>query len=193
MFVPTLRATCALSRADMPVETRAGAHARSCSTRERLPAARAWARGATTLALTGALLASLVASPAVHAKTPQPKPVLDASAVAVPDRYAADAAQQIFAAGGNAVDAAVAVAFTLAVTYPDAGNIGGGGFMTVYMDGKPYFLDYREKAPQSATRDMYLDDKGNVIKGMSLVGHRAVAVPGTVDGMWEAQKRFGKL
>jgi len=150
-------------------------------------------RALVPLMLVAALTANLVAAPAVEAKTAQPKPTLDASAVAVPDRYAADTAQQIFAAGGNAVDAAVAIAFTLAVTYPDAGNIGGGGFMTLYMDGKPYFLDYREKAPQSATRDMYLDDKGNVIKGMSLVGHRAAGVPGTVDGMWEAQKRFGKL
>jgi gamma-glutamyltranspeptidase/glutathione hydrolase len=127
------------------------------------------------------------------AKTQPPKAVLDASAVAVPDRYSADAAQQIFAAGGNAVDAAVAVAFTLAVTRPDAGNIGGGGFMTVFMDGKPYFLDYRERAPQQATRGMYVDDKGNLVAGMSVVGHRAVGVPGTVDGMWEAQRRFGKL
>jgi gamma-glutamyltranspeptidase/glutathione hydrolase len=127
------------------------------------------------------------------AKTPPPKAVLDASAVAVPDRYSADAAQQIFAAGGNAVDAAVAIAFTLAVTRPDAGNIGGGGFMTVFMDGKPYFLDYRERAPQQATRGMYVDDKGNLVPGMSVVGHRAVGVPGTVDGMWEAQRRFGKL
>ncbi|WP_175162512.1 gamma-glutamyltransferase [Paraburkholderia fynbosensis] len=127
------------------------------------------------------------------AKTPPPKAVLDASAVAVPDRYSADAAQQIFAAGGNAVDAAVAIAFTLAVTRPDAGNIGGGGFMTVFMDGKPYFLDYRERAPQQATRGMYVDDKGNLVPGMSAVGHRAVGVPGTVDGMWEAQRRFGKL
>ena len=119
--------------------------------------------------------------------------MLDASAVAVPDRYSADTAQQIFAAGGNAVDAAVAIAFTLAVTHPDAGNIGGGGFMTLYVDGKPYFLDYRERAPQQATRNMYLDDKGKVVKGMSVVGHRAVGVPGTVDGMWEAQRRFGKL
>ncbi|MBP0593192.1 gamma-glutamyltransferase [Paraburkholderia sp. LEh10] len=142
---------------------------------------------------TAALTASFVASPHAEAKTTQPKPALDAAAVAVPDRYAAETAQQIFAAGGNAVDAAVAIAFTLAVTYPDAGNIGGGGFMTLYVDGKPYFLDYREKAPQSATRDMYLDDKGNVITGISTIGHRAVAVPGTVDGMWEAQKRFGKL
>ncbi|BCZ77262.1 gamma-glutamyltransferase 1 [Paraburkholderia terrae] len=192
-----LRAPRALSgaalHADMHAESHAGAHADFCSSAGRVVARGTFARFATTLALTGALLASLVASPAVDAKTAQPKPVLDASAVATPDRYAADAAQQIFAAGGNAVDAAVAIAFTLAVTYPDAGNIGGGGFMTLVMDGKPYFLDYREKAPQSATRDMYLDDKGNVIKGMSLVGHRAVAVPGTVDGMWEAQKRFGKL
>jgi len=193
MSLPMLRASRALSGADMHAESHAGAYADSCSSAGRVVARGAFARFATTLALTGALFASLVASPAVDAKTAQPKPVLDASAVATPDRYAADAAQQMFAAGGNAVDAAVAIAFTLAVTYPDAGNIGGGGFMTVYMDGKPYFLDYREKAPQSATRDMYLDDKGNVIKGMSLVGHRAVAVPGTVDGMWEAQKRFGKL
>jgi gamma-glutamyltranspeptidase/glutathione hydrolase len=188
-----LRAPRALSGAALHAESHAGAHADFCSSAGRVVAQGTFARFATTLALTGALIASLVASPAVDAKTAQPKPVLDAAAVATPDRYAADAAQQIFAAGGNAVDAAVAIAFTLAVTYPDAGNIGGGGFMTLVMDGKPYFLDYREKAPQSATRDMYLDDKGNVIKGMSLVGHRAVAVPGTVDGMWEAQKRFGKL
>ena len=144
-------------------------------------------------ALVVACAASLVAPVTALAKTPPPKAVLDASAVAVPDRYSADTAQQIFAAGGNAVDAAVAIAFTLAVTRPDAGNIGGGGFMTLFIDGKPYFLDYRERAPQQATRDMYRDDKGNVVPGMSVVGHRAVAVPGTVDGMWEAQQRFGKL
>ncbi|NKJ45864.1 gamma-glutamyltransferase [Burkholderia sp. SG-MS1] len=144
-------------------------------------------------ALFAALSGGVVAPAPALAKTPPPKAVLDASAVAVPDRYSADAAQQIFAAGGNAVDAAVAIAFTLAVTRPDAGNIGGGGFMTVFMDGKPYFLDYRERAPQQATRGMYLDDKGNLVPGMSVVGHRAVGVPGTVDGMWEAQRRFGKL
>ena len=130
----------------------------------------------------------------VYAKTSGQQPaVLNASAVAVADRFSADAAEQIFKEGGNAVDAAVAIAFTLAVTYPEAGNIGGGGFMTLYVDGKPYFLDYREKAPLAATRNMYLDDKGEVVKGMSLVGYRAVGVPGTVEGMWEAQRRFGKL
>lgn len=149
-------------------------------------------RSMTVSALFGAFVASLTPAVAL-AKTPPPKTVLDASAVAVPDRYSADTAQQIFAAGGNAVDAAVAIAFTLAVTRPDAGNIGGGGFMTLYMDGKPYFLDYRERAPQQATRDMYLDDKGNLMPGTSVVGHRAVGVPGTVEGMWEAQQRFGKL
>ncbi|AIO69091.1 gamma-glutamyltransferase [Burkholderia oklahomensis] len=146
------------------------------------------------------VLAALVSAAAVGflpsapacAKGPQ-RVVLDGSAVAVADKYSADAAEQIFKEGGNAIDAAVAIAFTLAVTYPEAGNIGGGGFMTVYMDGKPYFLDYRERAPLAATKDMYLDKDGNVVKGMSLYGDRAVGVPGTVAGMWEAQKRFGKL
>ena len=79
------------------------------------------------------------------------------------------------------------------MTYPEAGNIGGGGFMTIYMNGKPYFLDYRERAPLAATKNMYLDDQGKVIEGMSLIGYRAVGVPGTVEGMWEAQRRFGNL
>ncbi|KMQ78313.1 Gamma-glutamyltranspeptidase [Candidatus Burkholderia pumila] len=138
--------------------------------------------------------AGFVATSPAFAKTSDAQPqVLTSSAVAVAHKYAADTAEQIFKLGGNAVDAAVAIAFTLAVTYPEAGNIGGGGFMTLYVDHRPYFLDYRERAPMSATRNMYLDDKGEVIKGMSLYGYRAVGVPGTVSGMWEAQKRFGKL
>ncbi|MBN3789764.1 gamma-glutamyltransferase [Burkholderia sp. Ac-20353] len=140
---------------------------------------------------TAAGIGFLPAAPA-YAKSPQ-HAVLTSSAVAVADKYSADAAERIFKEGGNAIDAAVAIAFTLAVTYPEAGNIGGGGFMTLYVDGKPYFLDYRERAPLAATKDMYLDKQGEVVPGMSLYGNRAVGVPGTVAGMWEAQKRFGKL
>nr|WP_314589394.1 gamma-glutamyltransferase [uncultured Serratia sp.] len=118
---------------------------------------------------------------------------LSAGAVAAPDQYGAKVAAQILQAGGNAVDAAVATAFTLAVTYPEAGNIGGGGFMTLYVDGKPYFLDYREIAPKAATKTMYLNKNSDVIENLSLVGTKAAGVPGTVLGLWEAHKRFGKL
>ncbi|MGP0918566.1 gamma-glutamyltransferase [Serratia sp. CY81166] len=118
---------------------------------------------------------------------------LTAGAVAAPDQYGAKVAAHILQAGGNAVDAAVATAFTLAVTYPEAGNIGGGGFMTLYVDGKPYFLDYREVAPKAAGKTMYLNEKGEVIENLSLVGSRAAGVPGTVLGLREAHKRFGKL
>jgi gamma-glutamyltranspeptidase / glutathione hydrolase len=153
---------------------------------------RAAVAGSAVVAFATFSIALLESAPAV-AKTYAGKPVLSASALAVADEYSADAAEQILKEGGNAVDAAVAIAFTLAVTYPEAGNLGGGGFMTLYVNGKPYFLDYRERAPLAATKDMYLDKDGNVIKGMSLVGLRAVGVPGTVEGMWEAQRRFGRL
>lgn len=118
---------------------------------------------------------------------------LTAGAVAAPDEYGTKVAAQILKAGGNAVDAAVATAFTLAVTYPEAGNIGGGGFMTLYVDGKPYFLDYREIAPKAASKSMYLNEKGEVIENLSLIGSKAAGVPGTVLGLWEAHKKFGKL
>lgn len=154
---------------------------------------RAVALGAFAAAALTVSAGFVETTPAYARTADAEQPVLTASAVAVADKYAAATAEQIFRQGGNAVDAAVAIAFTLAVTYPEAGNIGGGGFMTLYVDHRPYFLDYRERAPIAATRNMYLDDKGEVIKGMSLYGHRAVGVPGTVAGMWEAQKRFGKL
>jgi gamma-glutamyltranspeptidase/glutathione hydrolase len=96
--------------------------------------------------------------------------------------------------GGNAVDAAIAVQFALAVAFPAAGNIGGGGFMVVRMkDGSSAALDYREKAPGHATTNMYLDLQGNVIKGLSTEGHLSSGVPGSVDGMLEAHKRYGTL
>lgn len=96
--------------------------------------------------------------------------------------------------GGNAVDAAVAVQFALAVVYPGAGNLGGGGFM-VYRStsGELAALDFREKAPGKASRDMYLDPAGNAITEKSLFGHLAAGVPGSVDGMVKAHARFGKL
>lgn len=111
----------------------------------------------------------------------------------MPDRYSAEVADAVLRAGGNAVDAAVAAGFALAVTYPEAGNIGGGGFMLIHMQGETSFVDYREKAPAAADRDMYLDENGEVIEGASLYGHLSVGVPGTVAGMWEAHKRFGTL
>ncbi|QIE85622.1 gamma-glutamyltransferase [Pseudomonas nitroreducens] len=132
-------------------------------------------------------VAILAASSSVFAVT------LDGGAVAAPDQYGAKVAAEILKKGGNAVDAAVATAFTLAVTYPEAGNIGGGGFMTLYVEGKPYFLDYREIAPKAATKTMYLNEKGEVIENLSLVGAKAAGVPGTVMGLWEAHQRFGKL
>jgi len=114
-------------------------------------------------------------------------------AVASPDRYGADTAAEILAVGGNAVDATVAMAFTLAVTYPEAGNLGGGGFATIRFGDKSYFLDYRETAPAAATADMYLDAHGEVIPDASTIGARAAGVPGTVMGMWELHRRFGTL
>ena len=101
---------------------------------------------------------------------------------------------EILKKGGNAVDAAVAVQFALAVTYPEAGNIGGGGFM-VYRSakGESNTLDFREKAPAAASANMYLDSAGKVIPNMSLATHQASGVPGSVDGMVEAHKKYGKL
>ncbi len=96
--------------------------------------------------------------------------------------------------GGNAVDAAVAVGFALAVTYPYAGNIGGGGFMVIHLNnGKNTTVDYREKAPLSASRDMYLDKDGNVIPGMSTEGATSVGVPGSVAGLIYALKHYGTM
>ena len=115
------------------------------------------------------------------------------AAIAVSDQYAANVAEEILLAGGNAVDAAVATGFALAVTYIDAGNIGGGGFMLIHMDGNAYFLDYRETAPMKAHRDMFLDENGNVVKNSTLIGPRAAGVPGTVAGFWAAHQKFGKL
>lgn len=102
--------------------------------------------------------------------------------------------KEILEKGGNAIDAMVAVQFALAVAYPRAGNIGGGGFM-VYREagGRSYTLDFREMAPNKATKDMYLDKDGEVIDSLSVFGHLAVGVPGAVEGMYTAHQRFGQL
>ncbi len=110
------------------------------------------------------------------------------------DPLATQAGVEILKAGGNAVDAAVAVGFALEVTYPFAGNIGGGGFMMVRMaDGQSSMIDYREEAPGAATRTMYLDKQGQVIPGASTVGALSVGVPGTVAGLALAEQKYGKL
>ncbi len=141
-----------------------------------------------------ALLTACAGSPLPRQDTaPKAASVGLGGTVAMPDSFSADVAALILSAGGNAVDAAVAGALVLAVTYPEAGNLGGGGFMLAYVDGAAQFLDYRETAPAAATRDMYLDARGEVIEGSSLTGHRAVGVPGTVAGLWEAHRRYGRL
>ena len=120
--------------------------------------------------------------------------VVDSAAVVSPHPLASEIGIEILRKGGNAVDAAVAVQFALAVVYPRAGNIGGGGFMVIRdQDGSTTSLDYREKAPQSAHRNLYLDSLENVIKGLSTEGVLAAGVPGTVAGLLDAHQKHGKL
>lgn len=115
-------------------------------------------------------------------------------AVSSAEVHATQAGIDILKAGGNAVDAAVAVGFALAVTHSSAGNIGGGGFMLIRQgDGQSYFVDFREEAPGRATTNMYQDAQGNIVKGRSTIGMLASGIPGTVAGLVSAQKRLGKL
>jgi gamma-glutamyltranspeptidase/glutathione hydrolase len=108
------------------------------------------------------------------------------------EKHATDTGVAILQAGGNAVDAAVAVGFALAVTHPSAGNIGGGGFMLVRLaDGRSTFLDFRERAPEKASRNMYLDSAGKPTQE-STIGYRAAAVPGTVRGFEYASRKYGR-
>ncbi len=114
--------------------------------------------------------------------------------VASEHELASNAGVAVMKEGGNAVDAAVAVGFALAVVHPQAGNLGGGGFMLFRTaEGNARFIDYREKAPAAATADMYLDAQGKVVEGASLVGYKAVGVPGSVAGMVYAEKKYGRL
>ncbi len=110
------------------------------------------------------------------------------------ETHASAAGIEVLRAGGNAVDAAVAVGFALAVTHPEAGNLGGGGFMVIrFADGKATSIDYREVAPARATRDMFLDEQGNAVADRSRVGPLAAGVPGSVAGLLHAHKQYGRL
>jgi gamma-glutamyltranspeptidase/glutathione hydrolase len=114
--------------------------------------------------------------------------------VVTAQHLASEVGVDVLKKGGNAVDAAVAVGYALAVVYPTAGNIGGGGFMTIRLkDGKTTFLDFRERAPLASTKTMYLDEKGEFIKGLSTSGYLAVGVPGSVLGFETARTKYGKL
>ena len=109
-------------------------------------------------------------------------------------RLASEAGLDMIRQGGNAVDAAVAVAYALAVTHPCCGNIGGGGFMLIHLkDGTEKVIDFRETAPKAANKDMYLDANGNAITEASRLGWKASAIPGTVAGMEMAEQTYGKL
>lgn len=136
--------------------------------------------------------ASVVALPlTVEAASPAPIAAQNGMVVTA-QHLATQVGVDVLKQGGNAVDAAVAVAYALAVVYPAAGNLGGGGFMTLQLaDGRKTFLDFREKAPLAATADMYLDQDGKVIPGLSTDGHLAVGVPGTVSGMEYALQKYG--
>src|SRR2546423_4892926 len=114
--------------------------------------------------------------------------------VASTNKLASQVGVDVMRRGGNAVDAAIAVAFALAVVYPAAGNLGGGGFMMIRLrDGRATAIDYREMAPAAANRNVYLDERGELKKGEggSLIRYRAPGVPGTVAGMELALKKYG--
>ena len=137
------------------------------------------------------LIFFLVGQASVYAASPSAVPARH-GLVTSTSALASQAGVDILRQGGNAVDAAVATAFALAVTYPAAGNIGGGGFALVRLpDGRVFSLDHRETAPASASRDMYLDTEGEIIKGLSLKTHKASGTPGSVDGLLELHGKFG--
>lgn len=139
------------------------------------------------------VICCMAAAVVAHAEGLRPVHARKAIVVSV-HQQASQVGADIMRQGGNAVDAAVATGFALAVVHPAAGNIGGGGFMLLRKaNGEVHFLDYREKAPKAASRDMYLDGQGNVIPNASLIGYKAVGVPGSVAGLLYAEQHWGKL
>jgi gamma-glutamyltranspeptidase/glutathione hydrolase len=142
-----------------------------------------------------ALAAALAFGASCQAMAASQAPVMAENGMVVTAQHlATKVGVDVLKRGGNAVDAAVAVGYALAVVYPAAGNLGGGGFMTIQLaDGRKTFLDFREKAPLAAKPDMYLDKDGNVVKGLSTKGHLAVGVPGSVSGMEYAREKYGTM
>src|SRR5258708_6975853 len=142
--------------------------------------------GLTVAALAGALAPAHAAAPAaVESST---------GMVVTSQHLASDVGAAILRQGGNAVDAAVAIGYALAVTHPCCGNLGGGGFMTIHLaDGRNTFINFREKAPMAARADMFLDAQGNVAGKSSVDGYLAVGVPGTVMGLEMARQELGTL
>ncbi|MDM0040459.1 gamma-glutamyltransferase [Variovorax sp. J22G21] len=151
---------------------------------------RCWTSG-----LRATVAAALTLAGAAHLHAASHAPVAAQNGMVVSAQHLASrVGVDVLKKGGNAVDAAVAVGYALAVVYPAAGNLGGGGFMTMQLaDGRKTFLDFREKAPLAATANMYLDKDGNVVKGLSTNGHLAVGVPGTVSGMEMAREKYGTM
>lgn len=140
------------------------------------------------------LLLTALAVACQPSKEPVVGLIADSAMVASAEPRGSQVGVDIMKKGGNAVDAAIATHFALSVVFPAAGNIGGGGFMVIRLkDGSTATLDFREKAPAAATTNMYLDKDGNIIEGLSLSGHLASGVPGSVDGMVEAHKKYGSL
>jgi gamma-glutamyltranspeptidase/glutathione hydrolase len=142
--------------------------------------------------LTGLLTLALSVQPVLAAA---PVPVsAEHGMVVSAHRLASDAGVEVLRSGGNAVDAAIAVAYALAVTFPEAGNIGGGGFMTIRLsDGRTTFIDFRETAPRAARAAMFQDKAGNIVPGLSTRGYKAVGIPGTVAGLELARAKYGTL
>src|SRR5215471_7193 len=139
------------------------------------------------------LLVAAVLLPAAAAAPMHPVHAQHAIVVSLHE-LASKAGVEMMQAGGNAVDAAVATGFALAVVHPQAGNLGGGGFLLLRRsDGQVRFIDFREKAPAAATENMYLDAQGNVIPNASMIGYKAIGVPGSVAGLAFAERKYGKL
>lgn len=149
-------------------------------------------RATVSLAVSLALAGSQLAAPQL-AWAAAPAPVAAENGMVVSaHRLATQAGIDVLKQGGNAVDASIAVAYALAVTFPEAGNIGGGGFMTIRMaDGRTTFIDFRETAPGKATATLFQDKAGNVIPGLSTRGHLAAGIPGTVAGLELARTKYG--